>query len=55
MTKTQYQLLEDFALNRLDSEFISVEALRQAANAAVLIIPFAKVQGMEHFASEPTV
>lgn len=53
MTKEQYILLEDFSQRRVLAESLNheVEALRQAARAAISIIPFAKVKGMEYIAT----
>lgn len=47
MTRDQYEFLEGFGLHRLDDAYVNVERLRKAVHAAVLIIPFASVKGME--------
>lgn len=55
MTKQQYELLENFGLGRIAPGEMTVEQvldLRSAAHAAVLIIPFAKVKGLEYMSSE---
>ena len=50
LTKEQYELLENFGLNRIDTASVNVEELRKAARAAILVIPFKLVSGMEHMA-----
>lgn len=52
MTKKQYELLEGFALNRIHNMDLRVEDLREACRAAVLILPFKSIQGMEEFADD---
>lgn len=55
MNKQQYELLENFGLKRIvpgEMSVDQVEQLRIAIHAAVLIIPFANVQGMEYMSSE---
>ncbi len=51
MTKKQYELLEQFGLHRIDNTSIDIEELRKAVHAAVLIIPFKDVEGMEHLST----
>lgn len=50
LTKEQYEFLEAFGLHRIENEYVNVERLRKAVHAAVLIIPFRSVKGMEQYA-----
>lgn len=55
MNKQQYELLENFGLKRIvpgEMSVDQVEQLRIAIRDAVLVIPFAKVEGLEHMSSE---
>lgn len=50
MTKYQYELLENFGQHRIEDQLISVSELRLACLAAVSIIPFKSVIGLEYMA-----
>lgn len=52
MTREQYEYLEAFGLNMIDTKQVDVKKLRKAAHDAVLVIHFKDVEGMEEYSNE---